>query len=61
MNDDMMICAISWNILKRGYSDAMNDAEGEKETKEIACDMFKVMKDIERLVAEQLLTEKEEK
>lgn len=61
MNNDMMICAISWNILKRGYSDAMNDVEGDKETKEIACDMFKVMKDIERQVAEQLLTEKEEK
>ena len=61
MNNDMMICAISWNILKRGYSDAMNDAEGGKETKEIACDMFKLMKDIERLIAEQLLTEKEEK
>ena len=59
MNDDKMICAISWNILKRGYSDAMNDEEGDKETKEIACDMFKVMKDIERQVAEQLLTEEE--
>lgn len=61
MNDDKMVCAISWNILKRGCSDAMNDAEGDKETKEIACYMFKAMKDIERQVAEQLLTEKEEK
>lgn len=68
MNEEMLsqlfLYAKSWEVLKDSYRDIMNDEEEiDLQKKEVACDMFKILKEIEREVLAEMqgLTEEEEK